>query len=269
MGDENKLSQHEIESLLFQDIYQQFKNIVGELSTKYKRTPTFVIKTVMENSCDFSAKFLIEHGNYNSNDRFDRYFATKHEFAKNLLIQKLIKALRDLAIKAYVETEHKNEVGIFDTVIQNSGNIIFIEHGSQSKKIIVELKTGESIDLYQITRYILECDTLFVVRLLFNQVIRITRCELENYLINSLIGLGDRAITLTQLEATKIPGNYCRTCTVSNCEFYKPARNGRTISFNSESMRRDILSAFNNMHDCLDSAVDMIIRELNYENNQK
>ncbi len=246
----------------FAQAYKAFKNTVSVLSEKFRRTETSVIKYLLENICEYRVKYLLEHGNNGNNRKFDRYFSVKHEFIKTKFVHKLTIALRNHAIKACIATEEKNRIGVFDVIIRTNGHVIFIEDSKQSKRIIIELKSGESVDLHQVERYIWECDTLFLIRLPFNQVIRITHDELQNYLTASLIDLMQRAAMITDTNSQKIAGPYCRGCPVSSCEFCKPDQNRQTVAYKTETITKDLLGLFYNVHECLDLAVEMIIREL-------
>ncbi len=246
----------------FDQAYEEFKNTLAKLSEKFQRTETSVIKSLLENICEYRVKYLLEHGNNGSNSKFDRYFSIKHEFIKNKLLQKLTGALRRQGIKTCIATEEKNYVGIFDIVIHNKQMLISIKDNKLNRRIIVELKGGNSFDLTQIERYLWECDTLILVRILTKQVIRISRKQVEKYLTISLQDLKERTIDIAEdIEAQKIPGPYCRGCLVHQCEFYK-SENKRMIAYNNESMENDMISIFTNIHDCIDNAINIVIGEL-------
>ena len=235
---------------------------VDELSKLFGTPQTTIIKSLIDNPCEYSARHQIESPSYSSNQKFDPYFSTKHDFEKNRFVQRLSATLRQHGVQAFVTTEQRHIVGVFDVLISNSKFFLTISNKA-GKKIVVEWKSGGSFSLSQLERYLWECDVLVLVRVQMRQVVKLARNDIEGYLTRSLVALTERALAITSANnMQKIPGPYCKGCPVEACEFYKQAAPGKIVTYSSQSMEQDLLSIFNNLDHCIDAAVKVIIKEL-------
>jgi hypothetical protein len=243
-----------------------FKAMVDDLSCQYEKPKTSVIKILMENTCEYRSKheLLKPYSQYKA-QKFDSYFAIKHEFGKCRFVQRLGFALKQHGLQACISTEKKHTVGVFDVLITTTRSLVTISH-KDGLKIVVEWKSGASFSLSQLERYLWEADVIVLVRVLLKQVVKISRMDIEGYLKRSLLSLSERALAISRDEhPQKIPGPYCKTCYFAECEFYKESTSQKTISFDSESMREDILSVFNNIESCIDETIKVVIAELTYD----
>jgi hypothetical protein len=201
---------------------------------------------------------------FESGQKFDAYFAIKHEFEKNIFVQRLSAELRRQGISALISTEEKHFVGVFDVIIINGRYSLTMSINKNGNKIIVEWKAGASLSLSQLERYLWACDVVIVVRVIMNQVIRIARSDIESHLIKSLEALSDRSLAIeSDQNLQKIPGLYCKECRAKCCEFYRePVEENRTVCLSSESMQADLLSLFSNIDACVEDTIRIVISEL-------
>jgi hypothetical protein len=248
----------------FEVSLDRFKSQIDELVQRFGKPKTSVIKSVIENACEYRARYEIEAPITNVSQKFDSYFRIKHEFQKNRFVQRLCLELKQRGLQTFISTEEKHAVGIFDVLITNAPYLIRISDKSGLKKIVIEWKSSSSFSLSQLERYLWTATTVVLVRAHLGQVVRISRKEIEQYMIKSLIELTERSTVISSGQALqKIPGPYCKGCPVKDCEFFKaPAESKKIISFGSDSMREDLLLAFNKLDQCIEQVIDVVIKEL-------
>lgn len=247
----------------FASSIDSFMSLIDELSLRYSRSKTSMIKNLIDNTCDYRTRYEIQSSTYhNSEQKFDSYFTLKHEFEKNRFVQTLCSKLRDRGLQACITTEEKHPVGVFDVLITNNKFLLMVSN-RKGKNIVVEWKAGASFSLSQLERYLWACDVLVLVRVPFNQVVRIARGDIERYLTWSVSALSERAVVIDSDERLqKVPGQYCKGCPVQECEFFKHDPAGKIVAFNSDSMRDDMLSMFRNLDRCIEQAIDVVMKEL-------
>jgi|GEM_PF-6986495 len=251
-------------------VYSEFRGMIEDISRKFHTRQTTVIKSLIENTCEYRARHEIATPRYYSQQKFDKYFTIKHDFIKNKFVQNLSFALRLNGISACIATEEKSIPGVYDVLIRNEQGIITIRNEKNGKRICVELKGGASFGIDQLERYLYENDIVVLVRVLMNQVLRIRRTDIESYLNRSLLHLCNRTTLISgagengNLAALqKIPGPYCKGCPVGvDCQFFIQSTQSHLVSFSSKSMQEDLLAIFSNVDGCIDQATDIIIEEL-------
>lgn len=126
-----------------------------------------------------------------------------------------------------IKSEHNLSTGKQDIVLLPVNNLIILNHNK--KRIGIEIKSGKTFDtknVFQLERYLVECDLLIVIRVPYEQVDIINTLTLENTLINNL-SLLSRKIQRIRSDNNnlRVEGEWCKGCPV-NCEFKKPMMNG-------------------------------------------
>ena len=121
----------------FDSHYADFGNSVGRLSAQFGSPKTTIIKSLLENTCEYRARYEIEKPSFNSNQKFDSYFTIKHEFQKNKFVQRLCLALKQRGLQTCISTEEKHAVGVFDVMITNAPYLVKIS-GKNGLKIVIE-----------------------------------------------------------------------------------------------------------------------------------
>jgi len=122
-----------------------------------------------------------------------------------------------------ISSEHSIPNGKLDIVI-NLGSKIVLKYNSRI--IAIELKSGKSADakmLYQIERYLPDCDFLIFVRILTEEVTVIERKPLESELTESLSRLIRKMSRISDGDLTKVQGDWCKGCN-AECDYKQPPR---------------------------------------------
>lgn len=237
---------------------------IEEIAQTSSKPKTSIIKNIVENTCEYRARYEIDAPFSHMDQKFDSYFKIKHEFQKNKFVQRLCLTLKQRGLQTSIATEEKHAaVGVFDVLITNAPYLVKISD-KNGLKIVIEWKASSSFSLTQLERYLWEADTVVLVRAQLGQVICIRRKDIEQYLTKSLTALAERSAAISSgQDLQKIPGPYCKGCPVKDCEFYKAsAASKKVIAFGSETMQDDLLLAYNNLDQCIEQAIAVVVKEL-------
>lgn len=246
----------------FEPSLEAFMSRIDEIAQTFNKPTTSVIKSIIENTCEYRARYEIEVPYPNTNQKFDSYFKLKHEFQKNKFVQRLCLALKQRGLQTCISTEEKHAVGVFDVLITNAPYLVKI-WDKNGLKLVVEWKSSASFSLTQLERYLWTATTVILVRAQLGQIIRISRKDIEDYLTKSLVALTERSAAISTGQGLqKIPGPYCKACPVKDCEFFKADNSKKVIAFGSDNMREDLLLAFNNLDSCITETVAVVVKEL-------
>jgi hypothetical protein len=150
----------------------------------------------------------------------DSLYSAKHEHAKTKLIDAIEDRFADLVT---VSSEHIVPNGKLDIVIQPGSKIILKYN---KKTIAIELKSGKWADasmLFQIERYLPDCDVLIFVRVPTEEVTLIGTDSIKDNLIESMSRLNRKASRITNGQLIKVQGEWCRGCT-ADCTYKKESR---------------------------------------------
>jgi hypothetical protein len=151
---------------------------------------------------------------YPNND-IDPLYLQKHDTVKKRLIDAIICKFSE---KLQVSSEDKINNGTTDISI-SSDSIIRINNG---KRVGIEVKSGRSIDLFQIERYLYELDVLLVVRVPTQDVTKISQKDIAKELNKNILLLTEKIRQTKKQNLIKVKGEWCRGCT-AQCEHKKPA----------------------------------------------
>jgi hypothetical protein len=108
--------------------------------------------------------------------KIDPYYLSKHDFAANLIAEALNERLTSLHYEVRVDTEVHRKPGRYDIILEPCGN--GPELSNHNCEIGIEVKTGLSIDVAQLIRYIIDVDTLILARTQPKQVAVIRQKDL-------------------------------------------------------------------------------------------
>ena len=102
---------------------------------------------------------------------------------------------------------------IVDIVIQ-SEKIVLNYH---EKTIFIEIKSGQSIDLFQIERYLYESDVLVIVRVPTREVVVLHQSKLGDDLVKNINSTIEKINMLTVSDSfiLKAQGDWCKGCLVN------------------------------------------------------
>jgi hypothetical protein len=143
----------------------------------------------------------------------DRLYVEKHEYARKKIIDAIQANFGKLTT---VKSEHKINNGKLDIVISYD-KILLNYH---EKTICIEIKSGQSIDLFQIERYLYESYLLIVVRIPTRDVVPIHQANITAELITGITSTIEKINLLVDNPMLKVQGDWCKGCT-ANCEFRK------------------------------------------------
>jgi len=152
----------------------------------------------------------------------DPLYLQKHDYAKKRLIDAIV---RRFAKKLVVSSEEKIDNGTIDICIY-SDKIICI---NKEKKVGIEVKSGRSIDLFQIERYLHQLDILFVVRVPTQEVTKIPQKDIAQELHKNNLSLIEKIRQIKTQGLIKVKGEWCRGCT-AECQHKKPGRVSKPIA---------------------------------------
>ena len=176
-----------------------------------------VIANLQACPCLFKCAHEIRNTTYSN---IDSLYSAKHEYAKTKIIDAIVDKYTDLV---NIASEDNIPSGKLDIVIKPGSKIIL----KYLKRIIaIELKSGKTADasmLFQIERYLPECDILIFVRIPTEEVTLIEREMLETNLKESMSRLNRKISRLTNGELIKVQGDWCRGCN-ADCDYKQPPR---------------------------------------------
>jgi hypothetical protein len=152
-------------------------------------------------------------------NHIDRLYLEKHDTVKKRLIDDIVCKFSG---KLQISSEHKINNGTADISI-SSDPIIRLSNG---KKVGIEVKSGKSIDLFQIERYLYELDVLLVVRVPTRDVVKISQKDIAEELNTNILSLTDKIQQINTYSLIKVEGEWCRGCTAL-CQYKKPGYTGK------------------------------------------
>jgi hypothetical protein len=206
-----------------------------------------ILSILHNHPCPLKCANDLQNMQYNNN--IDPLYSAKHDYAKKKIIDALI---YNLGPHASIKSEHKVSNGKFDIAIFYD-KIILKYH----KKIIcVEIKSGKSIDLFQIERYLYECDLLVIVRVPTQDVTIIHHTNIVNELKAGILSAIQKISQLNASDPLKVQGEWCRGCTAT-CEFKKQNNNN-----NTKASMADLEDFFKDVNAVVDSTISLLKNEL-------
>ena len=217
-------------------------------------------KIVGETVCEKYAWALIT-GRRRIQQRFDPYYSEKHELAKHKLIQRLCSELQRVGKRVAVKNEAATDFGKFDVLIVESNPVRILSHGDF--EIVVEIKTGFSLNLAQIERYLSSNRTVVLVRFSTEQVTTLRPTDYQQFLVESRQDRFDVLNRLLNNHALMIPGEECSECQISDCHHNRQAENReRTSVITPRDFGSDLCDFLDHLYPCINKAVRIILSEL-------
>jgi hypothetical protein len=137
----------------------------------------------------------------------DPLYLQKHDYVKKRLIDAIV---RKFSTNLAVSSEEKIDNGTIDICIY-SDKIICIN--KEKKKVGIEVKSGRSIDLFQIERYLCQLDILIVVRVPTQEVTKVSQKDITQELTNNNFSTIQKIRQIKEQGLIKVKGEWCRGCT--------------------------------------------------------
>jgi hypothetical protein len=256
-----------VEILSFAGIRDEYKQVILELTEKSNGSSRARIGAVLSSTmCEQLASHLIfdRNSGVEKDLHFDPYYGEKHEFTKRKFVDRLKTRLTEAGkeLQFMIRTEEPSDFGHYDLVIIN-GNQLKIQT-KDGRTIAVEFKASLGIDLSQIERYLLNGDTLLIVRIITGQVIRLSPHKLSEFLEESVRDLTSKAKRLTQGHPFSVPGYECCKCPITECSHNKlPETQGRRlISMGQKEFEEDFETFTQNLFPTIDRTVEIVLKHL-------
>ncbi|MDQ4101628.1 MAG: hypothetical protein M3115_05530, partial [Thermoproteota archaeon] len=137
----------------------------------------------------------------------DPLYLQKHDYVKKRLIDAIV---RRFSNKLAISSEEKIDNGTIDICVY-SDKIICIN--KEKKKVGIEVKSGRSIDLFQIERYLCQLDVLIVVRVPTQEVTKISQKDITQELIDNNFATVQKIRQIKEQGLIKVKGEWCTGCT--------------------------------------------------------
>jgi hypothetical protein len=140
-------------------------------------------------------------------NNIDPLYLQKHDYVKKRLIDAIV---RKFSNKLAITSEEKIDNGTIDICIY-SDKIICIN--KEKKRVGIDVKSGRTIDLFQIERYLCQLDILIVVRVPTQEVTKISQKDITQELINNNFSTIQKIRQIKEQGLIKVKGEWCRGCT--------------------------------------------------------
>jgi hypothetical protein len=202
---------------------EELQQSIKDLKLKFmsEKSNASVLSIVQEIPCLEKCNYEIQNTNW---PIVDSLYGAKHDSVKRKLIDAIIDKFGDRII---VKSEHRLSTGKQDIVLLPVNSLIVLNHNR--KRIGIEIKSGKTFDtknIYQLERYLVECDLLIVIRVPYVQVDIIETSTTETALIKNLSLLSRKIQRINPANNNlKVEGEWCKNCPVE-CEFKRPMMNG-------------------------------------------
>ena len=182
-------------------------------------------------------------------NRIDPLYISRHDYAKN----KIIEAIRsNFGSCTSIKSELQVNNGTFDIAVKYDRIVLTVHE----KVICVEVKSGKSVDLYQLERYLYECDVLVFVRVPTRNVTAIHHTKISNELNASISLIIQKIAQINANDFTKIQGEWCKGYT-ANCEFKIQG-----IDYNNNASLADTEDFVKNVYAVVEKTISVLKKEL-------
>ena len=245
-------------------LLNEYKQKIGIIASKFhsseKPSPARVMALLSGHSCDLFVKHALATKSDYSKTKSDDYFLEKHAYAVRKLVERLKTELLKHGMNFHIYTEADSEVGQFDVLIKTNGSTVELE--MPKGRVVIEMKTGFSIDLSQLERYLCDTPTLILCRILPGHVVRIRAGDYGDFLTENIADQVDKAERILQDKPILVPGTDCYGCK-ADCPYAKPSRwEERRIVLRDNNFSEDMDAYFKNLYRCIRATVYLALEEL-------
>ena len=150
--------------------------------------------------------------------RFDPLFSELHAFVVSRVLDHVRSRLREEGLLVTLASEAPVPLGHYDILLQSGAPCRVLAHGVEILK--VEVKTAQSLSLAEATRYIWASNApLLVARFLTGQLTVLRPDMLREYVRFTMDETIRKADRILAGDIRAIPGPYCSSCPLSECEW--------------------------------------------------
>jgi hypothetical protein len=191
-------------------------------------TTAKILSIIEENPCRLKCVYEIQNKNDDNRD-FDKLYNAKHDSVKRKIIDAVIDKFGDNLL---ISSEHAISTGKLDIAILPENSLAILPDNrivfKYDKKVIgVEIKSGKTFDtknMFQIERYMIDCDLVLVIRVVYGDVFRIDTSSIkDNILIKNISLLTRKVQQIEDNKLIRVPGEWCKGCR-ADCKYKQPHR---------------------------------------------
>ena len=224
-----------------------------QLKLKSKSTSASILAILQKCPCLMRCEHDISNPSFDNN--IDSLYIAKHEFVKTKLMDTLVYKFGD---RMAISSEHTIKAGKLDIAILPDHRILL---KSNNENIAIEIKSGKSIDLFQIERYLFEIDKLVALRVPTQDVFLVNALSIENWSLRSIDLVTSKIDNILSGNLHKVRGEGCRGCT-AQCEYRAKSRHNNN---GNHGPQLDYENFVKNTYEVIDKAIAMVERELRRE----
>ncbi len=242
------------------DLQNEFLNLAGELAQKLS-TPTNrldrrdVVHALERTICDDEALWLLRN-RHKVERRFDGYWTSKHEYAKQKIVEKLANRFHDLRIPVEIVSESQGPNARQDVLL-----IVKKPDGSSKKRIALEIKTGYGLDFSQLERLMWDNDTVVLVRAETGHVTTLRSHKYVPMLTESLRNKIARVRRLIEGHNYMIQDRNCYRCSNEGCPLIRRPATPRLVVLRNDDFDMDFDAFLRTLPSTINRAVESVMHE--------
>ncbi|MCL4343564.1 MAG: hypothetical protein JRN26_01275 [Nitrososphaerota archaeon] len=242
---------------------EELLSLAKELIAKHGNNAGAItaLKKLVSEQCDSKVMYELEHGDYESGQKFDAIYGEKSTYATTVIIDNLKRRLLEHGYTATIAAEETSEVGRYDVVIRSNGNGSCSIYSSGAEKVRLEIKAAEGMPLEQISRYLFDRSSLVVVRVLLGDVFVLRYADVRQY-VKFLVELETSKVRrLLEGKPVLVPGYQCYDCPNTSCTYNRVRV--RSVPFiKPKDLGWDLSVFFNNLPGVSERTAELVIKEL-------
>jgi len=243
------------------DLQNEFLNLAGELAQKLS-TPTNrldrrdVVYVLERTVCDEEVLWLLRNRHGIVESRFDGYWTSKHEYAKQKIVEKLANRFHDLQIPVEIFSESQGPNARQDILL-----ILKKPDGSTKKRMALEIKTGYGLDFSQLERLMWDNDTVVLVRAETGHVTALRSHKYVPMLTESLRNKIDRVRRLIEGHNYMIQDRSCSRCSNESCPLIRRPATPRLVALKNDDFDMDLDTFLRTLPSTINKAVESVMHE--------
>jgi len=245
-----------------QDLQSEFIDLSCEFARKLS-TPTNkvdgrdVIVALEKTICDEEAFWLLRSRNNRAESAIDSYWTSKHEYAKQKVVERLANRLHDLRLPTEIATESQGTNARQDILLT-----VKKPDGSVKKRVALEIKTGYRLDFSQLERLMRDSDVVVLIRAETGHVTTLRSRRYDALLTESLRNRIGRLRRLVEGHAYAIQGRGCFMCANVSCPFKRRSTRSSRFTLTNDHFDMDLDTFLRTLHLVIDKAVESVASEI-------
>ena len=245
-----------------QDLQSEFIDLSCEFARKLS-TPTNkvdgrdVIVALEKTICDEEAFWLLRSRNNRAESAIDSYWTSKHEYAKQKVVERLANRLHDLRLPTEIATESQGTNARQDILLT-----VKKPDGSVKKRVALEIKTGYRLDFSQLERLMRDSDVVVLIRAETGHVTTLRSRRYDALLTESLRNRIGRLRRLVEGHAYAIQGRGGFMCANVSCPFTRRSTRSSRFTLTNDHFDMDLDTFLRTLHLVIDKAAESVASEI-------